>query len=241
MTEIAGSSQDPIDLGPSTVVNTSESDVNQSPTDEKFVPQSKVNEIVGRAKRESVESYKKSLESNNNQSTDYSFSNNSHNTIENMDELIRHHIFDYAEKAKKEAQDKFLRQEADKIATNFVQKLSAGKEKYSDFEDVVGSIPIAEYPGLVELMANRDDTADLMYHLAQNPVALESIHSMASNSQKRNLAIKEIEKVVNSIKQNEAAKNAKIPNPPLSQLRPSNIGADNGRPSISDLRARYRV
>jgi hypothetical protein len=49
-----------------------------------------------------------------------------------------------------------------------------------------------------------------------------------------------VQRLSQSIKDNESAGKMRHPNEPLSQMRPSNTGTDNGAMSVKDYRSKYR-
>jgi len=55
-------------------------------------------------------------------------------------------------------------------------------------------------------------------------------------------AIVQAQRLSQSLKDNEAAGKVRMPNEPLSQMRPSNTGTDTGAAmSVTDLRRKYKV
>lgn len=122
----------------------------------------------------------------------------------------------------------------------FNQKINSGREKYQDFDQVTGDIEYAAFPNVVQLLANYvDNSGDVLYSLGQDLTKMELLESLANRSPQA--AVKQVQRLAKSLSDNEAAKNVRIPNAPLSQLRPSNTGVDNGAMSVKDYRKKYKV
>lgn len=138
-----------------------------------------------------------------------------------------------------EAQARNQEELAQRTVQNFRNKVDAGRSKYEDFDKVTGDIDIVAFPNVVQLLADYiDNSGDVLYALGKDLTKMELLESMASRSPKS--AITQVQRLAESLKQNDAAKNVKFPNEPLSQLRPSNTGMDNGAMSVADYRKKYR-
>lgn len=131
----------------------------------------------------------------------------------------------------------------DALANQFFGKLDAGKNKYPDFEEKVAPLRQAFAQGQlahIALMANgADNTADIIYDLANNKGKIGNLLSLAQQSP--GLAQAEINNLSQSIKTNETAQQQSNPSEPLSHLKPSTSSADNSQQSISALRNMYRA
>lgn len=140
----------------------------------------------------------------------------------------------------KDAKGKHEEELARNTVNNFMQKINLGKEKYQDFDQVTGDIEYAAFPNVVQLLANyADNSGDILYSLGQDLTKMELLESLAARSPQA--AIKQVQRLSKSLSDNESAKKMRIPNEPLSQLRPSNTGVDNGAMSVTDYRKKYRV
>lgn len=140
----------------------------------------------------------------------------------------------------KEAQVKSQEEMAQRTVQNFWQKVNAGKEKYQDFDKVTGDVQYARFPNVVQLLADYVDNAhDVMYELGKDRIKMANLEALALMSPQD--AIVHAQRLSQSIKDNEAAGKMRVPNEPLSQLRPSNTGTDNGVLSVKDFRKKYRV
>lgn len=136
-----------------------------------------------------------------------------------------------AEHEQKQAQQYHAHQ----IANEFLAKLETGKDKYPDFDKTVESLELSTIPQVVQLANMVDNTSDVMYELGKNPHKVASLLALTQIGNGK-LAVSEMQRLSQSIKQNQQALQQPIPPEPLSQLRPSNVGTDNGVPSIRDLR-----
>lgn len=234
---VTGSSQDQetnVSAPVSNMSMSSESNHSIQTSEEKFFKQQEVNDIVGRAKHEAVERYKRSQESGQ-APLSAPHVNASDDHIKRLAaeeaERLRH---EWMQDAHRNAQE----QEAQKIANEFFTKLQTGKDKYSDFDKALGDVEFRAIPHVVQLATMVDNTADVMYELAKHPTKIASLQQLITISPK--LAYAEMSRLSQSIKENEMAVKSKFPAEPLSQMRPSNTGTDNGAMSVADLRKKYK-
>ncbi len=199
---------------------------------EKMLRQSEVNEITGHVRKEAYEKGKRDA-ANEYQKTVSAPSVNANVTqsiggVNQLpDEQIRRLINEEAQKMSQMAV-------AQKIAQDFTQKLVTAKDKYEDFEQQVSELDLASMPHIVDWANSLDNTADVIYHLAKYPEKLASVTYLAKENPRK--AAKLLHSLSDSIKQNETAKNQPSVAEPLSQVRPSTTGTDNGSMSVSDYR-----
>ena len=91
------------------------------------------------------------------------------------------------------------------------------------------------FPQIVYLVADKENTADIMYELAKNPQKLAVVNMWAEKDPER--AAAELDKLSESISQNESAAQEYQPtNPPISQIKQSNVGMNNGKMSLEDFK-----
>lgn len=138
------------------------------------------------------------------------------------------------------AQQQAQQYHAHSIANEFLGKLATGKEKYPDFDEKIDSLDLSTIPQVVQLANSFDNTSDIMYELANNPNKLVTLLNL-SNFGNGKLAYMEAKKLSDSIKQNQTALQQPIPPEPLSPLKPSNVGTDNGALSIKELRRQQHL
>lgn len=211
---------------------------NQSPeVAEKMLRQSEVNDLVGHKKREAYEKGKNDalaeLQMRQAAVQQHTPTVTAHPMMgggTGMDaESVRRMVAEETQRQQREAV-------GNQIASDFMNKMNAVKSKYADFDDVVGPLMnhLHEIPHVV-LMANAaDNTGDVMYDLLKNRHKLASLHTLTQMSPQ--IAQAEMNKLSHSIKQNEAASNVPNIDEPLSQIKPSVKGMDNGSMSIADRR-----
>ena len=120
---------------------------------------------------------------------------------------------------------------AQKILNDFTEKMASGYDRYSDFDDKMKDLGLADIPEIVQLAANTDNTADVMYELANNPGKLGSFLSLCQKSPR--LAVKAMSDLSKSIKDNDSAK-PHVSSKPLSQIKPNSTAVDSGSPSVRD-------
>lgn len=122
-----------------------------------------------------------------------------------------------------------------RIADNYFSKLRSGKERYNDFDEIVGDFKHDAFPELVYHLSGMENAADIMYELNKNPEKLERIDYWLNKDRRKGLDM--LNKLSQSILQVRAAEEDYQPvNAPLSQVKPSNVGADNGRMSLEDYK-----
>ena len=207
---------------------------------EKSLPQSQVNDLIGRAKHEAVEAYKRQnqpsaeprYEAPRTSSQGMSESEYRKIAAEESQRLRDQWVAD--------AQGRSEQENAQRIVTNFWDKIAGGKDKYEDFEAMTGNIEYAKFPNVVQLLDDHIDNSDeVLYELGKDRFKLAQLESLSERSPKD--AMFQAKRLAESIKSNQAASRMRTPNAPLSQQRPSNTGTDAGGPLTSaQLRAKYK-
>lgn len=220
-------------------------------SDERVFRQSEVNEIVKKAKYGAVEDYKRVAT----EQPDYASRKYGDSGVSPQQPTHQQSIAPdegtYRKIAAQEAQrlrDEWVQEartkaEADNargIVQTFWNKISPGREKYQDFEKVTSDIEFSQFPNVVQLLAQHADNAhDLLYAFGNDRIKMAQLEYLASKSPRD--AIVQVQRLSQSIKDNEATSKIKTPNEPLSKLRPSNLGTDNSVMTVKDYRARYKV
>lgn len=230
-------------------------------TTEKTLPQSEVNRLVGsakqeayeRGKKESAAEYEKRMQSLNQAPQDtFDSVNQKPTTMGGMPQVSPEELkrmiaegtrAEIESESKKQAYENAQKQyDADTL--DFINKLKRDTHKYPDFNDVVGQLELPnimqESPELLYLYNSVDNPVDVLYDLAKNPHKVSQIEGLYKSG-RRNAAIQQLKSLADSIKQNETAMNSKQPNEPLSQLKTSSLGADNGQMSSAELRRKWRA
>lgn len=206
-----------------TIENIPKSEVNievdSSAPIEKPIPHSVIENVVEKTKYQPDEQDKLAPQPINPPATQASTSL----TTEDVQNLIASHTAQQANEW-----------QAQQIAQQFLGKLTAAKDKYPDFEETLATLEVHKFPEVVQLANNFDNTADIMYELAKNPTKAVLLKQCAQLNP--NLAAMEIQRLSDSIKQNETAKQAPSAQPPLSQLTPSITKTDNSPITVRDYR-----
>lgn len=229
---------------------------------ERTFSQTEVNDVVGRAKSEAVERYKRetSVASHNYtppqnapvappSQQPYAPHQPQQPAAQSEDRMrqlaaeeIQRQRNEWVTESHKNAQE----QEAARIATDFFTKVNAGKANIPDFDTVMSNVDLGSIPYHVQLASMVDNTAEVMYELAKNPVKIGQLQTLIDIDMRAGrtpkLALAELQKLSQSIKDNAQASKQREPNQPLGQMRPSNAGTDSKGPlTASDYRRRYKL
>lgn len=212
---------------------------NEIPADEKMVPQSQVNKLVGLAKEKGR---MQGLEQAKNENLGEYKHNSSASTVD-FDKVYEQ----VAQKLQKERQEEEARQlemqsqaQMAQIAHNYASKMQEGAKKYSDFNEIMKDFDASQFPALAALTSTLDNTAGVMRELVSNPSKLFLFHQMSALTPEK--AYKELKSLEKSITDNESASekdkeiSKKIP-APLSRVTPSaslSVGAGNTNKTVKD-------
>lgn len=189
---------------------------------EKTIPQSVVDNVVKQAKHHAYEQGKKAAKEELAQQQ-ANPPNSTPLSTEDVQSMIANHTAQQANEW-----------QAQQIAQQFLGKLSLAKDKYPDFEETLSNLEVHKFPEVVQLANNFDNTADIMYELGKNPSKAVILKQLAQLNPK--MGALEIQRLSDSIKQNQTAKQIPSAQPPLSQLTPSLTKTDNGPVTVSDYR-----
>lgn len=230
---------------------TSNAEVQQAPVqsnDERVFKQSEVNDIVKRVKSETEERTKR-LYSEQPEYAARKYGEASPSTYNQpqsapSEDRFRQLAAQEAQRLRDEwVQEAKTRAEADnaqRIVQSFWNKLEPGRQKYEDFDKVTSDIQYAQFPNVVQLLGQHVENAhDILYELGKDRIKMANLEFLCSKSPRD--AIVQVQRLADSLKQNESAQQYRTPNEPLTQMRPSNQGTDNGVLSVKDLRARYKA
>jgi hypothetical protein len=210
---------------------------------ERLFKQSELNEIVGRAKHDAVESFKRQQQTQYAQQAPQSNQTQSSKSLSEDDvkRLTGEELSRQRNEWTREAQERADAEIAQRIVSSYKEKIAPGKEKYEDFEAVTNNVDMRYYPNVVQLLAEYvDNSHDVIYELAKNRTKLYQLESTCGHNPQD--AIYEIKRLSDSIKANESSSQMKHANSPLSQQRPSNTGTDSGGTlSMKDLKRKYKA
>lgn len=216
----------PTDIQTTTAAETTTESA-QPAKQEQMLPQSQVDRMMGKARKDAYAKAKADA------IAEYQRTSQPTTNMGGVEQLTPERI----EQMVQEATDKRAREAyANKVANDFLSKMEAGKTKYTDFEDTVNALNLPMAPEIVDWANSLDNTADVVYEIAKNPTKFTTILNLARGGFGQ-LAQRELQKLSASIKQNDSAKDqASAIQEPLSQIRPSTVGTDNGKMTIKDLR-----
>ena len=204
---------------------------------EKMLSQSEVNHLIAANKKSSYErGYSAaSVQSKNNvlqHNATYQSQAKSQGFDQNqVQEMVQAQIKTYAEQQQALMQQQQLQQQARDINDQVLSKNEDAKQRYDDFDTVVDNDFLSEYADVVIAANDVDNTGDVLYHLKNDPVKLGSIRLLGKRE--RAAAIK---KFSTSIINNQNSLRKDLPRSPLSQTKPSNVGYNNGKPTMNDFR-----
>ncbi len=144
------------------------------------------------------------------------------------------------EQERKQQEDKYHMDYANKMLSDFNTKLASGYEKYPDFQQKLESVWDPKHkdqmPELMMMLHNTENPTDVIADLADNPDKVDHLLNTWRNGNPER-AHAAMQRLSTSIKRNETAgKQYPTAKEPLSQIRPSTIGADTGSNTVSDLR-----
>lgn len=138
-------------------------------------------------------------------------------------EAIRALVNEEKSKWVQQHQEEAAQQYAQKIAGEFLGKVADGKTKYSDFEQVA-DINYGAFPLAVSAINSVDNVADVVYEMGKDRTKLALLQQLAERSPQD--AVRMVQSLSKSIKDNEAASSRRKVPAPLSQLKSSTAGID---------------
>jgi len=211
--------------------NTNQGSVEQTAKpQERTFRQSDLNDIVGRAKHEAVESYKRQN------------ANVSHQSGMSEDEVRRltsEEVSRQRDKWQAEQQEAANAATVQRIVSAYQSKIAGINEKYSDYNEVSEGLNMGVYPNVVQMLAeNVDNADDVLYELSKNRSKLNQLQSTYERSPKD--AVYDLQRLAKSIKENTKVMSSKQAATPLSQQRPSSPGTGSPASSMSALKSKYR-
>ncbi len=208
---------------------------------ERLFKQSELNEIVGRAKHDAVETFKRQQQQQAQQAPQSQPTQSAKALSEDdVKRLTGEELARQRDAWNREIQEKSEIESAQRIVNTYKEKIAPGKDKYEDFEAVTNNVDMRYYPNVVQLLADHvDNSHDVLYELAKNRTKLSHLEFTCAHNAPD--AIYEIKRLSDSIKANEQTSPMKTANSPLSQQRPSNTGTDSGNSlSLRDLKRKYK-
>jgi len=215
------------------------------PLAEKMLPASRVEELVKKAKlkgRDSMQDELDTLRAENEKLKQGAGSMGGMAMPLDPEQIKKQILSDlqaqFQKDSEKRAQDD-LNKQADRIAGDYRSRMSAGKDAYEDFDSVMADFNPQNFPNLVMLATQVDNTSEVMYELNKSPSKLATLVLMSERDPAAAQSM--INKLSASIKANtQAMAQQKEVAPPLGRLSSSTTGQDNGTKSIRDFKDIYR-
>jgi len=205
---------------------------------EQMVPQSKVNELVGIAKKKAYEKALKELEAQqrNNMQQQEEVQPDAQTQVD-TDNVIAEKAREAAAREFEELRAKQLREE---FYQSFAGKLKSTKDDVEDFDQKVDGFDFNKYQAEMYLANQFPDTARIVSILAQDPEKLSRIRFALTNED-ADLAYKLMQNLQTSIDANkEAQRNKANVAEPLDRLKPSqNAGGDGGDLTVRDYKSMF--
>ncbi len=213
----------------------------QQPVQEKMVPQSEVDKLVGAVKAKERQQAEAQYRQMQNQQMNGSMGMGGMGAPQGYDEdaILEKATQRMQKTLEDQRQAHELEQQkaqVDEVARTYLEKMKQGATLYEDFDQVTKNFKPSKFPQVAIWAAQQDNTPAIIYDLAKNPQKLAQLHVLAVTDP--DMAVDEITKLSQSIKRNEEAVNNNVKSPsPLSKLKPSaSAGSDTGKRSVSDLR-----
>ena len=223
---------------------------------EKMLPASQVNELIKKAKRkgeqkmqEQLDAAKQQIEQLQTQQAQQQVQSTAQtgssqqpqqgqqqgvDTQQVMQQVMQQLQQKQQEDEQKRHQEQ-IEQEVNQVAQQYFGKMAQGKDMFEDFEAITADFNPAEFPQLVFLANQMDNTPAIIYELRKNPGKLADLAVLVEKSP--SMARNELSKLSESIKRNDDAKrNLQEPQDPLNRLKPSPVGTDSGTKSVRDFK-----
>lgn len=152
-----------------------------------------------------------------------------------LQQLVAQQIAQQQEEAQRKQAEAQLHEEVNQVAQQYHGKMEQGRTLYDDFEAVTADFNAAEFPKLVWMANELDNTAAVIYELRKNPGKLAQLAALVEQSP--SIAKSELNNLSQSIKRNDDAKrNLQEPQDPLNRLKPSTVGTDSGEKNVRDFK-----
>lgn len=219
----------------------------ESAPPEKMLPASQVTELIKKAKRkgeqkmqEQLDAAKQQIEQLQGQQGQPQAQSQPQQQSSGIDaQQIQQQVMQLMQQQQQEAEQKRqqeqIEQEVNQVAQQYFGKMAQGKEMFEDFEAMTADFNPAEFPQLVFLANQMDNTPAIIYELRKNPGKLADLAVLVEKSP--TMARSELAKLSESIKRNDEAKRTlQEPQDPLSRLKPSPVGTDSGTKSVRDYK-----
>lgn len=204
---------------------------------EKVVPQSTVNKVVAKEKKESYEKGYQDAIAKLKQEEPVATQ-----AIES--DAIEKKVAEALERKEAEnarlSEEKAIASQWHALQANLAPKIASAKSAYTDFDEVIQDSDLTKNPAIFVVADQVDNSGDIIYELAKSPAKTASLTALLQTGS-INSAVKYVKELSQSIKTAKAAKSKTIP-APLDNLTPSqNVAADSGKMELKDYKRKYRA
>ena len=171
------------------VVEQADSVESPEPPPEKMLTASQVNELVKRAKRKGEQKMQEQLEATRAELEQLKAQQGQQQEAQQpqmpqgidpaaLQQLVAEQIAQQAAEAQRKQAEAQLHEEVNQVAQQYHGKMAQGKTLYDDFEAVTADFNAAEFPQLVYLANELDNTAAVIYALRKNPGKLAQLATL---------------------------------------------------------------
>jgi hypothetical protein len=153
-----------------------------------------------------------------------------------IEQRVQDSLINIIQQAQQEQEISRANEKANETASQIIHKMDKAADKYGDFKEVINGVDsFRETPAILHYANMADNGGDVAYHLAKNPMQIGNLLSLPEN-----LARQAIQKLSSEIKAKEATAQAPV-SVPDEQLRPSPVGAADGKMTSTDYSKIYTV
>ena len=208
-----------------------------STTEEKMLSQSRVNELIAKAKREA---HQKGFDAALNsvsaptQPADVPVQQAQAPAQAPVDPSMEQMIAQQVQHAQQQA---VLQAQHNQMVTQLAAKIQEAQGRHPDFDAVTSRYDFTQHPEVLAVANNFDNAGDILYDLAKNPSKLAQV---VNSKHDQGLTRMQLAELSTGLQQNNQHASQNLPQEPLSQISASNVGADNGKMTMRDLKKKYR-
>ena len=162
---------------------------------EKMLTASQVNELVKRAKRKGEQKMQEQLDAAKQQIEQLQAQQGQQQEPQQQQQqapqgidpaelqrLVADQISQQQAEAQRKAHEAQLHEEVNQVAQQYFGKMEQGRSLYDDFEAITADFNPAEFPQLVFLANELDNTAAVIYELRKNPGKLAQLATLVKES-----------------------------------------------------------
>lgn len=206
---------------------------------EKTLSTSEVNDIVKREKARAAEKVRREMKAEHDEEIERlksSAGKSSHSfDIQEIKKNVKAELMSDFEAEQKAAELEEQKVRVKEQADKYHLKMSKGSEHFPDFQEMLGDFEPDKFPNTALLAADFDNTPEIMYELSRNPAKLIEIEALSKTLPR--MAMRQLKILSDSIVKNLDAKAENVTTePPLSRIKPSTAGADNGKMTLNDFK-----